>query len=1045
MSIHSALCSIRVGRDREVENLRAFSATRRMTLISGPAGIGKSQLSLEALRISREAGFSTLVGSCTPELTLPFAPFVSALRRRTRTFEGKELFELFAGSAALSATLLPEVARSLNVDVEPQSQDDLFASIWQLLRRLAGQRGCILLLEDLHWADSDTLSLLSYLSREAEGLDTWIVGTFRADEMHRRHPLFKVLTELSRERRFEEITLVHLNQSEIAEMVRAIFSGADVDNEFINALFERTLGNPFFVEEMLRVLIDQGDLYQDSGRWARRDLSEIELPMTVRETLLTRVRSLQPNEIDFMHVAAIAGQRLDLDVLAAVFDQPSAAVERIIGNALALQLLSEHHEMRGDSYGFRHAVTREALVEEMIGPDRRQAHHRVAQAIELVHGENLQPYVIELADHYHASGNIEKAIEFGRRAAVAAATSFAIDEAGRLYERTLSLLPDSSPERVGMLLDAASIAMQAPDRRLAVSLASSARQLAHESGDRLDEMRANVLLARERGLAGDTPGGIPYLREALELVQGVDEFHEALARSQLARDLTRIDRVQEGLLLLTKSFEVAERSANYESLVSLHVTAMLNSPYGPEFEEHLEAGRRAARQCRTLKPEFEICQAAGYVTLWCGDFARSLELFRRALELRESFLPHDRYTEAGYAWLLALMGRYDEASAATVGSVDSTVPTRMVALTALCEIALRRDDPTIDQLLNEFLATGTHSGETQRSVPALSVRARRLLTLEGVSAAASEFWNLLEVTTSARGRGSHWLFSPDYAMALAREGNEVELSRWAKAVATVTQNDPQPHNLAADALVQGTVNVLQREFDTARTLLSASASQFRVMDCPAREVEALLAMSNLERRVGDLEASAVAAERALVIARRIGAPTLEDRATQAAKESRTTTVLTTVLFTDVVNSTVQLAELGDREWKHLLERHDAAVRHQLDRHAGREIKTTGDGFLATFATPADAIRCARGIRKSLEALGIEVRVGVHTGQCDLYDDDIAGIAVNIAARVCARGGAGQIFVTSTVRDLVVGSDISLEVGEVCQFKGVPGEWQIFLA
>jgi predicted ATPase len=406
MSIHSALCSVRVGRDREVENLLVLSATRRMTLITGPAGIGKSKLSLEALRIARESGFSSLVGNCTPELTLPFAPFVNALRRRTRKLDADDLVKLFGGTAALSATLLPEVARSLSLDVEPQSQDDLFASIWQLLRRLAGDSGCILLLEDLHWADADTLSLLSYLSREVEGLDTWIVGTFRADEMHRRHPLLEVLTELSRERRFEEITLVPLSQLEIAEMVRSIFSGTDVDNEFIDALFERTLGNPFFVEEMLRVLIDQGDLYQESGQWERRDLSEIKLPMTVRETLLTRVRSLQRHEVEFMHVAAIAGQRLDLDVLAAAIDQPITAVEGIIGNALALQLLSEHHEQRGDSYGFRHAVTREALIEEMVGPDRRQAHRLVAEAIEQVHGGNLQPYVIELADNYHASGNI---------------------------------------------------------------------------------------------------------------------------------------------------------------------------------------------------------------------------------------------------------------------------------------------------------------------------------------------------------------------------------------------------------------------------------------------------------------------------------------------------------------------------------------------------------------------------------------------------------------------------------------------------------------
>jgi pimeloyl-ACP methyl ester carboxylesterase len=156
-------------------------------------------------------------------------------------------------------------------------------------------------------------------------------------------------------------------------------------------------------------------------------------------------------------------------------------------------------------------------------------------------------------------------------------------------------------------------------------------------------------------------------------------------------------------------------------------------------------------------------------------------------------------------------------------------------------------------------------------------------------------------------------------------------------------------------------------------------------------------------------------------------------------------VLATVLFTDIVRSTERAARLGDERWRELLQAHDSATRAALDRFRGREIKQTGDGFLATFDGPARAVRCARTAIDDMDRLGLALRAGVHTGECELIGEDLGGIAVHIGARIAALAEAGEVVVSSTVKDLVVGSGIDFEDRGSHALKGVPGEWRIYAA
>ena len=154
-------------------------------------------------------------------------------------------------------------------------------------------------------------------------------------------------------------------------------------------------------------------------------------------------------------------------------------------------------------------------------------------------------------------------------------------------------------------------------------------------------------------------------------------------------------------------------------------------------------------------------------------------------------------------------------------------------------------------------------------------------------------------------------------------------------------------------------------------------------------------------------------------------------------------VLATVLFTDIVDSTAKLAEVGDRRWRELIQQHHALVRRQLARFSGREIDTAGDGFFASFDGPARAIRCASAISEAVRELGLDVRAGLHTGECEVVDGKVGGIAVHIGARVAAEAQPGEVLVSSTVKDLVAGSGIAFRERGAVELRGIPGEWRLY--
>jgi class 3 adenylate cyclase len=220
---------------------------------------------------------------------------------------------------------------------------------------------------------------------------------------------------------------------------------------------------------------------------------------------------------------------------------------------------------------------------------------------------------------------------------------------------------------------------------------------------------------------------------------------------------------------------------------------------------------------------------------------------------------------------------------------------------------------------------------------------------------------------------------------------------------------------------------------------------------PVIRVPTLVISKEFGREQGQAIAEAIPGSEFIVVPGRGFGPQETDHTVEAieaflagvAQQRIPDTVLATVLFTDLVGSTERAVELGDRAWRELLEEHNAAVRRELERYRGVELDTAGDGFFARFDGPARAIACADAIRERVSGLGLQVRAGIHTGECERVGEKVTGLAVNVGARVSGAAAAGEVLVSSTVKDLVAGSGIEFEDRGPHELKGVPGEWRLF--
>ncbi len=434
-----------IGRTGEVEKLfRALDAARQgrgqCLLLTGEAGLGKSRLVAEARARAAQAGFALLQGNCfEQDCNFPYAPWIDALRADLGRRDAAAIREELGPALPEFVKLLPELKLIVpdapaSPALEPEAEKRrLFETLAQFLARLSGRQPMLIVLEDLHWSDESSLELVHYLARRIAGRPVLRLGTYRSDEVS--PPLGHLLAQFDRERLAQEIALGPLTRDEISAMVQAIF-GLDqpIRSDFLDRVVPLAEGNPFFLEEILRSLIEAGDIFDAGGAWERRPASDLHVPRTVRDAVERRMERLTPDARNVLLLAAVAGQRFALGLVQELTTTSEADLVQRVRELMSAQLVVE---LSADEFAFRHALTHEAVYSTLLVRERRALHGRVAETMERLYAEDLDRHVAELAYHYFQAGAWDKALEYARRAGEKAQALYATREAVAQFTRAL--------------------------------------------------------------------------------------------------------------------------------------------------------------------------------------------------------------------------------------------------------------------------------------------------------------------------------------------------------------------------------------------------------------------------------------------------------------------------------------------------------------------------------------------------------------------------------------------------------------------------------
>jgi len=629
-----------VGRSDELGTLKsaldaALGGQGSLVMLVGEPGIGKTRLAQEALVYAQLRGAQTLWGRCyEAESAFPYMPFVEALRQYVATRPDEALRAELGNGASDVAKLVSEVrqrvpASAVTTETPPdQERQRLYESVVTFLMNAATANPIVLVLDDLHWADAPTLNLLRNLARSVKGSRLLVVGTYRDMDLDRRHPLAEVLADLRRERLFERVLLRGMSPLEVSALLEMV-AQHELDQGGIvlaSALHRATEGNPFFIEETVRHLVETGRIFRREGRWVSNaaNVSDMGIPEGVREVIGRRLSRLSSACNDALTSAAVLGREFEFAVLGSMTGFDEDALLTVIEEALEAQAIVEVKGKAVAAYVFSHALVRQTLYEELSLPRKQRLHARAAEAIETVHVRNVSTHIASLANHFRlagAAGDPEKAVSYSIRAGDAAQSAFAHEEAATHLEGAIEVMEDKG----------------------------------------LDPLRRAELLRRLGDLmfisGVDLLKGIVYGERALALYEEAGDVDRAAQmHSRLGRDLStypptmNIDRALEHFRAAEAVFAAGPDRA---SLVVMYTGLANAAIWGLRLDEGLAAARRALEIADRLDDERLWCTAAplyGWHVWGSGRLKEGTDLMEKA------WVTADRLNLAAAAFFAAWVG-----------------------------------------------------------------------------------------------------------------------------------------------------------------------------------------------------------------------------------------------------------------------------------------------------------------------------------------------------------------------------------------------------
>jgi class 3 adenylate cyclase len=617
------------GRDVQVEALlqawkEATGGERRIVLVSGEPGIGKTRLSAEVARRVHDHGGVVLFGRCEEDMGMGYQPFVEALGQVLATRPRPEQLGRFAGELARLSADLSSVVPGLEAPVQSDPDTEryrLFDAIAAWLGAMSSSSGVLLILDDLHWAEKPTLLLLRHLVRSLEPMKLLVIGTYRDTDLDRTHPLASIMTDLRQEPTVSRLALTGLDVAGVTELLAtAADQRFEVDiDQLAQLLWSETEGNPFFVQEVIVNLVESGRLVQRDGVWTTDlELTELGIPEGVRETVGRRLSRLSDAANTVLGLAAVIGSVVDVELLLDISDLSEEAVLDALDEVSAAGLL---RETTSGLYEFTHALVRSTLYDEISATRRGRRHREVAEALERSHA----PDPAALAFHFRRAGTVDtRAVDYAQAAGEASLRSLAFDQAVAFFGQALEAHEDTDGDR---------------SRRcsLLVRLGISER-LAGEPGFRdtlltaaalAQELRDTALLceaalANNRGffsvLFAVDHERVAVLKAALEAIGPEDSTTRARLLALLALETMYGDPDLKRLELAEEAVAMARRLHDDRCLLEVWRSAQL-STWTPERVPQLAAEHPALL---ALAEQVGDAQELVYVCLW--GICRSVEM-----------------------------------------------------------------------------------------------------------------------------------------------------------------------------------------------------------------------------------------------------------------------------------------------------------------------------------------------------------------------------------------------------------------------------------
>ncbi|HEY1510680.1 MAG TPA: AAA family ATPase, partial [Solirubrobacteraceae bacterium] len=646
-----------VGRvpEREVlarSRAQARGGARQAVLLSGEPGIGKTRLASYAALGASAEGFAVCWGACSEDLAAPYEPWIEVCSQLVEHAPADLLDGYVAADGSEIGRLARNLARRVPDAPAPQSTDPetarflLFKAVAELLLSVARSQPLCVVLDDFHWADGQSVALLKHVAGTVKQGALLVIVTYRDSDLARDHPLIGVLADLRRSEGVERIGLSGLGPDEVAELVAAA-AGHELDADGLalaGGLATETGGNPFFVGEILRNLIESGAITfdQTARRWSVDRAAMSNLPESVREVVEHRIDRLGGRGREALTLAAVIGRSFDVELLAQLVRTSEARLLDELEAAVQASLLRESTEVVG-RFDFAHALINHTLYQGLGGTRRAQLHHQIAEAIEQVYGADSDEHLGELALHWRlatASVDRPRAAGYSMRAGRRALDSLAPSDAAKLFGDALAMLgSDASADRCEALIGLGEAQRQTGVPAYRETLLEAAG-IAAELRD--PDLAARATLANTRGFSssygGVDLGRVAALERALELDDPPQPARHARLLALLAKELAFEPERARRHALVDEAIVLARQAADPRTLATV-LESSCYATWAPDTlvtrSEQVRELTAQVAQVRDLHVEFVARVRELNTSMELGHFGRADAALERAQTIAE--------------------------------------------------------------------------------------------------------------------------------------------------------------------------------------------------------------------------------------------------------------------------------------------------------------------------------------------------------------------------------------------------------------------------